>query len=278
MSFRHIYGGPRQAAYELLASRMTDVYDRVRAVFEISSDFLTESIDPPAESLFGRDAALVGFRTYDIVRTRWSTGVTNLKVAADMSQAHATSLLGTHLVALRSALLSTARGLWILSSFEPEERVARAAGVVMADRRRGREAMQAASEAATDPGFSGVAGRLEQARRKIEEELQRAGISPIRPPSETQLVIHLGNKVDDYYGGAGRSKQDALVLWSASSSLSHGERWFAELGKPIAKIVTDRSLDVVCSGLNLLWQCSLTGLTTGVRFPWFPDTKADPPG
>jgi hypothetical protein len=257
---------------------VTDVYDRVRAVLEISADFLTERIDLPPECLFGRDAALVSFRTFDIVRTRWSTGVTNLKIAADMSKVHATNLLGTHLVALRSAMLATARGLWILSSLEPEERVARAAGVVMADRRRGREAMQAASEAATDRGFSGVAGRFEQARTQIEEELRQVGISPVRPPSETQLVIHLGATVDDYYGEAGRSKQDALVLWSASSSLSHGERWFADLGETIAKTVTDRSLDVVCSGLNLLWQYSLTGLATGIRLPWFPDTTLHPPG
>jgi hypothetical protein len=257
---------------------MTDVYDRVRAAVESSADFLTERIDLPAECLFGRDAALVSFRTYDIVRTRWSTGVTNLQVAADMSKAHPANVLGIHLDPLRSAMLATARGLWILSSFEPEERVARAAGVVMADRRRGREAMQAASEAAIDPGFSGVAGRFEQARRQIEVELERAGISQVRLPSETQLVILFGETVDHYYGDVGQSKQDALILWSASSSLSHGERWFADLGQPIAKTVTDRSLDVVCSGLNLLWQYSLTGLSTGLRFPWFPDTKLDPPG
>lgn len=257
---------------------MTDIYDRVQAVTKISADFLREGTEPPTESLFGRDVSLVSFRTYDIVRTRWSTGVTNLKVAADLSQEQAASLLGIHLIALRSALLATSKGLWILSSFDPEERVARAAGIVMADRRRGCEAMRAASEAATDPGFSGVAGRFEQARIKIQEDLERAGISPIRPPSETQLAINLGKAVDDYYGDAGRSKQDATVLWRASSGLSHGERWFADLGKPTAKIVTHRSLDVVCSGLNLLWQYSLTGLATGVSFPWFPDTEPKLPG
>jgi hypothetical protein len=136
---------------------MTDVYDRVRAAVESSAEFLTQHIDLPADCPFGKDAALVSFRTFDIVRTRWSTGVTNLHVAADMSKANQTNVLGIHLVPLRSAMLATARGLWILSSFEPEERVARAAGVIMADRRRGRDAMQAASEAAIDPGFSGVA-------------------------------------------------------------------------------------------------------------------------
>lgn len=255
---------------------MTDVYDRVQACIETSVEFLRDPAELPVESLFGRDAALVNFRTYDIVRSQWSTGVTNLKVAADMSRSSA-SLLGAHLVALRSALLPTARGLWILSSFKPEERVARAAGTIMADRRRGHEALQAASEAASDPGFSGVAQRFEQARRNIEEELLRAGIRPVRPPSETQLVTHLGDKVDEYYGDPGSSKQDAIVLWRASSSLSHGERWFADLGRPLAEIVTVRSLDVVCSGLNLLWQSTLTGRATGMRFPWFPDSMVDPP-
>jgi hypothetical protein len=257
---------------------VTDIYDRVNAVFEISAEFLREPADLPSDSLFGRDAALVSFRTYDIVRTQWSTGVKNLRVAADMSGAAPAVHLGLHIVALRSALLCTARALWILSSFEPEERVARAACTVMADRRRGRAALKAAGEASHEPGLLKVADRFEEARRKIEEELQRAGISPVRSPTETQLVNHLGEKVDDYYGEDGRSKQDALVLWSASSSLSHGERWFSDLGKSMAETVTRRSLDVVCSGLNLVWQDSLAGLATGFRFPWFPDKKPDPSG
>lgn len=256
---------------------MTDIYDRVQAVVQVNLDSLTDRTDVPADCLFGRDAALTSFRTYDIVRSRWSTGVVNLKVAADLSKAHTPTLVGAHLTVLRSAMLATAKGSWIVSSFESEERVARAAAVVMADRLQGRKAMQAISQAAPDPGFSAVATRFEQARERIQEELQRAGIAPVELPTETKLVNGLGAAVDDYYGIAGESKRDALILWGASSSLSHGERWFADLGKPMAKLVTNRSLDIVCSGLNLLWQSSLTGLATGVRFPWFPDAPPDPP-
>lgn len=200
---------------------MTDVYERVQSVVQTSLQALKDPVDVPADCLFGRDASLVGFRTYDIFRTRWSTGVANLQVGSDLSKRRTPTLTGAHLTVLRSAMLATAKASWIVSSFEHEERVARAAAVVITDRLQGQKAMQAISQAAPDPGFSDVATRFEQAGRWIREELVRSKIRPVKLPSETELVVRLGTAVDEYYGTAGESKREALILWGASSSLSH---------------------------------------------------------
>jgi hypothetical protein len=244
---------------------VTDVYVRVQAILEAQKDLLTQDELHP-ESLFGKDAALVGFRTYDVVRTRIGVGVTNLGLAAQISKQTTQSFkLGLHLVALRSALLATARGLWLVLPHLSEERVARSAGVVVADRRRGREAMQNAGDAVgpSDPlgeAFEGVAERFDRARTDIQNELQRVGLSARLPPRESDLVTQLGEAVDVYYGSGGEAKKDTGLLWNASSGISHGERWFPDLGDPMAEAVTLRSLDVVCSGLNLLHIHTLMGL------------------
>lgn len=57
------------------------------------------------------------------------------------------------------------------------------------------------------------------------------------------------------------------ILWNASSSLAHGERWFSLLAggrrrAGVANILTTRSLDVVCSGIN----------TTALRLVWHAAT------
>ena len=75
-------------------------------------------------------------------------------------------------------------------------------------------------------------------------------------------VCHLGKSIDEYYGATGIGERDAILLWRASSSLSHGERWFRDLAKGavaddlesprFTDIVTHRSLDVVCSGVHIL--------------------------
>lgn len=238
---------------------MTDVYDRVNAVVASAPDFMSDKDELLVRSPFGRDASIVPFRTYDVIRTRWATGLVNLKVAAELSLDESASRTGVHLIALRSSLLATSKGLWVSSSSDSEERVSRAAGLVIADRHRGQLAMHRANQAASNKGFSAVAGVFEKAEIKIADDVQMAGLTPIVPPNETAMTIFLGDAIDEYYGYVGTAKQDALVLWHASSSLSHGERWFADLGKSMAQIVTERSLDVVCSGLNLLWLKLLFG-------------------
>jgi len=227
----------------------------------------------PAEALdgsgFAKDAAVVSFKTYDVVRTRLQDGVTGLLVAARMARDPATSLLGTHLIALRAPLVAVAKGWWLTHTDDSAARVARAVGLIGADRLRGHGAMRAVAELGEMPEVLRVAERFAEARQSLEGEADRLGVAPERPPWDERLIDDLGDEIDSYYGTHGQAsgRRDARLLWNASSSLAHGERWFRDLtsdregadtrGRQLAELITHRSLDVVCSGLNLLFQRTL---------------------
>ncbi|MFJ5962046.1 hypothetical protein [Pseudarthrobacter oxydans] len=249
---------------------MTDVYDRVQAVFEMSQDLLKASGPLHPETNFATDAALVNFRTYDILRNHMKMGMTNLKIAADMSKTPLHSHFGTHLVVLRPALVSFSKALWMLAESESKIRIERAAGLVLADRAQGHRAMGNASRAHPNEGFQAIGEFFERAQTSMESELARVNFTPARPPADGTLVENLGAAIDIYYGSAGSARQDALILWNASSSLSHGERWFSQLYTHLARAFTERSLDVVCSGFNLVHLHTLQELADTnalVRFP-----------
>jgi hypothetical protein len=241
-----------------------EIYERVRGLTSMYAELLAEShhhgADPQCS--FGQDAALVNFKTYDVVRNCMMTGILNLRTAMEISQQEKTATLGIHLMPLRSSILATSRGMWILEPWDPEARVARAAGVVIGDRRRGRAAMQHAGDA-IDIGsgvFASVAKKFSDAADEVRDSAAGAGIVPLRCPGDRELVTLLGDAVSQYYGTGGQDRLDANLLWNASSSISHGERWFTDLGQPVAKIVTARSLEVVCSGVNLLYHRFLAGI------------------
>jgi hypothetical protein len=237
-----------------------DVFDRVDAMPVIFKMLPAEALDG---SGFAVDAAVVSFKTYDVVRTRLQDGVTGLLVAARMARDPKTSLLGTHLLALRGSLVATAKGCWLIQPNESTARVARAVGLICADRQQGYDAMHAAAELGEMPAAQGIAGRFAEARQSLEAEADRLGVTPERPPRDGTLIADLGGEIDDYYGthGPASGRRDARLLWNASSSLAHGERWFRDLTsgseaaaqrRQLAELITHRSLDIVCSGLSLL--------------------------
>jgi hypothetical protein len=249
---------------------VAEVYDRVQAAFELAQNLLKARGPLHPETSFAVDAALVNFRTYDVLRNHIFAGATSLKVASEMSMTSLTSSFGTHLVALRPALVSFAKALWMLSENETRARVERAAGLVIADREQGRKAMRNASRAHPNEGFQGIGQAFERAQVNIRSELERVNLTPAQPPTDGTLVEALGGEVDVYYGSGGTARQDALILWNASSSLSHGESWFNHLYRPLAKVFTERSLDLVCSGFNLVQLHTLQALADAdaqVRIP-----------
>lgn len=218
---------------------------------------------------FAEDAAVVSFKTYDVVRTRLQDGVTGLLVAARMARDPTTSLLGTHLVALRAPLVAAAKGWWLTRPDDSAVRVSRAMGMIRADRQRGHDAMRAAAELGMMPELLSVAEAFGEVGRTLEAEGLRLGVALARPPGDERLIDGLGDEIDNYYGTHGRDsgRRDARLLWNASSSLVHGERWFRDLTsahvaaqtqrRQLAELITHRSLDVVCSGLSILWQRTL---------------------
>jgi hypothetical protein len=242
-----------------------DVFDRVDAMPVMFQILPAEALDG---SGFAVDAAVVSFRTYDVVRTRLQDGLTGLLVAARMARNPTTSLLGTHLLALRAPLVAVAKGWWLTQPNESTARVARAVGLICADRQQGRDAMQKAAELGEMPVALEVAERFAEARQSLEAEADRLGVAPERTPSDQRLIDNLGDQIDDYYGThrPAIGRRDARLLWNASSSLAHGERWFRDLTsgremaaqrRELAELITHRSLDVVCSGLNLLGRRTL---------------------
>jgi len=255
---------------------VTDVFDRVQAIFELSHELLQSgggALHP--ETSFAADAALVSFRTFDVLCGHLLVGVTNLKIASEMAKSPLTSTFGTHLVALRPALVSFSKALWMLSESTPQIRVERAAGLVIADRKQGQKAMNNASRAHQNQGFQQISTVFEDAHTSITSELERVHFTPARPPADGSLVQALGGAIDVYYGSGGTAQQDALMLWNASSSLSHGERWFSQLYKPLAKTFTERSLDVVCSGFNLAHLDTLQALADANALVRFPTAHSD---
>jgi hypothetical protein len=250
---------------------VTDVYDRIQAVFELSQDLLKADGDLHPETNFAKDAALVNFRTYDVLRGHLKVGVTNLKIAAQMSKTTLHSHFGTHLVVLRPALVSFSKAMWMLAESESRVRIERAAGLIVADREHGYEALDRASRAHPDEGFRSIGEVFETAQNNIKSELERISFAPTRPPFDGRLVEKLGDAIDIYYGSEGSARQDALMLWNASSSLSHGERWFSQLYTHLAKAFTERSLDVVCSAFNLVRLHTLQELVDANALVRFPD-------
>lgn len=75
-----------------------------------------------------------------------------------------------------------------------------------------------------------------------------------KAPADDAMILELGAGIDRYYGTR-TATSDVQILWSAASGLAHGERWYATLtgGRraKVADVLTRRSLDVVCSGINV---------------------------
>jgi len=91
---------------------------------------------------------------------------------------------------------------------------------------------------------------------------QGSSIAPIKPPRDEALIRELGQDVDNYYGSSDTAS-DMQLLWNASSSLAHGETWFSQISggdnrKRLREVLTSRSFDSVCSGIN----------TTSLRITW----------
>lgn len=247
-----------------------DVYERVQAVFELCQNLLRANGPLHPETNFAADAGLVNFRTYDILRGHLRMGISNFKIASEMSKTPLHSHFGTHLVVLRPALVSFAKAMWILQGGESKARIERAAGLVLADRRQGQRAMGNASRAHSNEGFDAIAQAFQRAQTEVESELERVQFSAKPPPADTVLVENLGAAIDVYYGSAGSARQDALILWNASSSLSHGERWFSQMYAHLAQAFTERSIDVVSSGFNLVHLHTLQELADAnalIRYP-----------
>ena len=128
--------------------------------------------------------------------------------------------------------------------------------------------MRSAAKLGEMPVALKVAERFTEAQQSLETEASRLGVTPVRPPGDERLIDDLGDQIDDYYGthSQASARRDVRLLWNVSSSLAHGERWFRDLTsghemaaqrRELAELITHRSLDVVCSGLNLLGRRTL---------------------
>ena len=251
-----------------------DVFERVRAMPVIFDLFPSE---PALGSAFADDANLLPFATYDVVRTRLQDAVAKLLLAARLAQDETQSRYGTHLIVLRPALVAAAKGIWLVAPNEATERAGRSCAVVADDRRSGATAMSRATEKGGPETFKQIGDHFEQARKKMLTIGDEFGA--VQLPKDTPLINEAAQRVDQYYGSKD-AVSDAGLLWNASSSLAHGERWYSDLfqgerRRQVADTLTRRSFDVVCSMANLLgqrvlalavapaafWQVAVTDLT-----------------
>ncbi|MGC4804997.1 hypothetical protein [Micromonospora sp. DT233] len=232
---------------------MADVFDRVQALPTIAKLWPRE---PGVGSNFASDATHASISTYTVARVLLLDAMHRLQAAARIAQTPDLARQGTHILLLRPALVSTAKGAWLVQAADTADRVSRATRLVAEDRRQGASAMGKAVEQGAPDVFGAVGRAFERSRdvvlsavRDLTPEVHR------RPPRDESMIADLGSAVDSYYG-TNSAMSDVQLLWNTSSSLAHGERWYSTLTAgprraPVADILTDRSFDVVCSGLNV---------------------------
>lgn len=211
---------------------------------------------PSPGSPFGADDALASISTFTVARVLVAEAVLRLRAGAEMAQDSGLAALGSHFLLLRPTLVATAKAAWLVRPDEPRERVRRAAELVREDQRQGASSMRKAVDVGAPDIFESVALVFDRKRTELRTA---AGdvltAASTKPPRDEELIRGLGRDVDRYHG-----TEDALtdlqLLWNVSSALSHGERWHSLLtGRrreaEVARTLTTRSLDAVCSGINV---------------------------
>ena len=212
--------------------------------------------EPAPGSALADDASLLPFATYDVVRTRLQEALVKLTLAARVARDETQSRYATHLLILRPALVAAAKGVWLVAPDEASVRAARSCAVVAADRQSGAAAASRATENGGPEVFAQIGEHFKRAGEKVATIGEPFGAVSL--PKDTVLIMEAAGEVDRYYGTTDAAS-DAGLLWSASSGLAHGERWYADLfhgegRRQVADTLTRRSLDVVCSMTNLLGQ------------------------
>jgi hypothetical protein len=162
-------------------------------------------------------------------------------------------------------LVATAKAAWLVRPDDSAERVQRALDLVREDQRQGVSAMLKAVGVGASSLFQSIADVFEGNRTKLQAAGSNLAAASKKPPSDERLIRDLGLDVDRYYGVDGTTA-DLQLLWNIASSLSHGERWHSLLtgrnrGNEAAQILTTRSIDAVCSAINvtslrILWLAS----------------------
>jgi hypothetical protein len=241
---------------------VADVFDRVRAMPVMAQLWPAE---PGVGSRFAADETRASVSTYTAARVLLLDAMHRLRAAAEMAENEALAEHGTHLLLLlRPALVSTAKAAWVVGPEDSAERSTRAVRLVCEDHCQGALAMRKALEQGAPNAFGSAARSFEQSSAATLASLQERSVdAEKKPPRDESLVLNLGSEIDRYYG-TNDAASDLQLLWNASSSLAHGERWYSVLtSRPhraeIAKILTVRSFDGVCSGVNVT-GLRLTGL------------------
>ncbi|MCD1144440.1 hypothetical protein LQU92_04180 [Kocuria sp. LUK] len=232
---------------------MSAVMDRVNAM-SVWMDVLPDT--PSAGSGFDVDTQYVTFSTYNVAKTRLGDGLLRLAASARISDDPPQAKYGTHLLALRPALVSAAKGWWLTSSSDSASRAWNACCLLADDRKMGAEAMRRSILHGGPRTFDDIAIAFERVQHRYERDAGDIRQGKPKVPGDTKLIQDMAADIDAYYGSVD-AKSDAFLLWNASSSLAHGERWYADLhhsSEHLAQTLTERSFDIVCSGLNLLSQ------------------------
>lgn len=112
--------------------------------------------------------------------------------------------------------------------------------------------MKKAVDQGAIPEFRDLADKFD---RNADRLASATTIRPIGSPTDEDMILELGKDVDTYYGSTDAAS-DMQILWNASSSLAHGEVWFSELSggirpRRLAEVLTSRSFDAVCGGINV---------------------------
>jgi hypothetical protein len=245
------------------------VLERVKAI-PVLLDLLPAHCSPGSQ--FGEDAKLTALDVYSTVRAKLLEGVMRTISASRILQDKAQIPFGTHLIILRPALVSAAKGWWMVDSTERTLRVWRTCSVVAADRVSGAKAMRNAQRFGGSEVFGQIADRFEEAREALHKSASTLRETAMRVPADTKLIIDLASAIDRYYGTT-NAGSDALLLWNSASGLAHGEGWYGSLfgrsdkegPRRGADILTDRSFDITCSGLHVLAMRMLELAATPAR-------------
>ncbi len=224
---------------------------------------------PSPGSPFSADDELGPLSTFTVGRVLVAEAVLRLKAGAEMAEDRQLAAHGSHFLLLRPTLVSTAKAAWLLRPDASSERVRRAVELIDAEQQQGASAMRKAVQAGAPDLFMSVAAVFDRTRNELQNRAGQVDDAALKkPPRDEQLIRDLGRDMDKCYGTTDAGA-DLQLLWNVSSSLSHGERWHSLLtsharGVEVAQTLTARSLDAVCSAINV----------TGLRVTWM---AASPP-
>ena len=166
----------------------------------------------PGSSLLGDDRASNPYQISHVVRSQLGVGLDHLLATVHLLDAGVLHPMAPFTL-IRSALETTATGLWVLEPAARSERITRRMQLAAIDINDGDQATEGAGLAETTPKAERIA-RVQELTRAARGRVEVVAARPV----STSAIMAVANE-------ASGSVFDALLAWRVCSGLAHGRQW-----------------------------------------------------